>query len=249
MEEHRMARARKSHDSSEEDVKSSRHKLKPAYASKVGGNHLVVYADLQRESDPYARVLILNFAAEYAARAFIDALIHNDEWEWVDPVGGRKCIKTTTGVRISMFRDDLEALLDLKLTPEEKEWTDDRMKQSVLRFKYGTHEAAKRDDDIQELEDGTDETLSDGGTARKRSKRKEPRAPKEPKVKVDKSGYVSANDIAKDLKVEGREVRGVLRASGLPKPDVGWAWAKDSKELKKMRELIEKGLKAGKKKK
>lgn len=243
-----MARARKSHDSSEEDVKSSKHKLKPAYASKVGGNHLVVYCDLQRESDHYARVLVLNFAAEYAARAFIDALIHNDEWEWVDPIGSRKCIKTTTGVRISMFKDDLEMLLDYKMSPAEKEWTDEQMKQSVLRFKYGTHEATKKNDDNEELEDGADETLGTGRTKGK-SKRREPRAPKEPKVKIDKSGYVSANDIAKELKVEGREVRGVLRASGLTKPDIGWAWEKGSAELKKMRALIEKGLKEGKKKK
>lgn len=243
-----MARARKSHDTGEEKVKSSGSKLKPAYAA-LGHNPYVVYCDLQRESDPYARVLILNFAAEYAARAFIDALIHNDEWEWIDPVGSRKCIKTTTGVRISMFRDDLEMLLDYKMNSEEKEWTDEQMKQSVLRFKYGTHEAAGKNDDNEELEDGTDETLGAGRTTKVKSRRKEPRAPKEPKVKVDKSGYVSANDIAKELKVEGREVRGVLRGSGLTKPDIGWAWAKDSKELKEMKALIEKGLKAGKKKK
>lgn len=241
-----MARARKSHDTDEENAKSSR--LKPAYAAKVGGNHLVVYCDLQRESDPYARVLVLNFAAEYAARAFIDALIHNDEWEWVDPIGTRKCIRTTTGVRISMFKDDLEMLLNYKMSPAEKEWDDERMKQSVLRFKYGTHEGTRKSDDNEELEDGTDETLSAGRTKIK-SKRKEPRAPKEPKVKVDKSGYVSANDIAQELKVEGREVRGVLRSTGMTKPDIGWAWPKDSKELKEARKIIEKGLKDGKKKK
>lgn len=242
-----MARARKSHDKGEEDVKSPKPKLKPAYSSRVGDNRFVVYADLQRESDPYARVLVLNFAAEYAARAFIDALIHNDEWEWVDPIGRRKCIRTTTGVRISMFGDDLAMLLEYNLSSVEKEWTDEQMKQHVLRFKYGTHEAAKRNDDTEELEDGTNETLGEGRTKSK-SKRKEPRTPKEPKVKVDKSGYVSANDIAKELKVEGRIVRGVLRGSGLTKPDIGWAWPKDSKELKEMRALIEKGLKEGKKK-
>lgn len=242
-----MARARKSHDSSEEVVKSSKHKLKPAYGS-TGHNPYVVYCDLQRESDPYARVLVLNFAAEYAARAFIDALIHNDEWEWVDPIGSRKALRTTTGVRISMFGDTLEMLMGYKMTTAEKEWTDDGMKQHVLRFKYGTHEATRKSDDNEELEDGADETLSSNRTKGK-SRRKEPRAPKEPKVKIDKSGFVSANDIAKELKVEGREVRGVLRSSGLTKPDIGWAWPKDSDELKKMRKLIEKALKDGKKKK
>lgn len=243
-----MARARKSHDKGEEDAKSSKHKLEPAYSSKVGGNHLVVYADLQRESDPYARVLILNFAAKYAARAFIDALIHNDEWESCEPVGAREGIKTATGVRITMFGKVLGELLEYKMSEAEKEWSDDQMKQMVLRFKYGTHEAARKNDDTTELEDGTDETLGDNRAVKTKSKRKEPRAPKEPKAKVDKSGYVSANDIATELKVEGRIVRGILRGSGLTKPDIGWAWPKDSDELKKMRALIEKGIKEGKKK-
>ncbi len=244
-----MARARKSHDTGQEDAKTSRAKLKPPYSNKVGGNKLVVYCDLQRESDPYARVLILNFAAEYAARAFIDAVIHTDEWEWVDPIGTRKCIKTTTGARISMFGDNLEMLLDYKMNSDEKAWIDEGMKQHVLRFKYGTHEAARQSDDNEELPDGADETLGASRTTKSKSRRKEPRAPKEPKVKVDKSGFISANDIAKELKVEGREVRGVLRSSGLTKPDIGWAWPKDSKELKEMRALIEKGLKNGKKRK
>jgi hypothetical protein len=79
-----MARARKSHESGKEEVKSSRAKLEPAYSSN-GRDRFVVYADLQREGDPYARVLILKFQAKYAARRFIDMLIHTDEWEWTDP--------------------------------------------------------------------------------------------------------------------------------------------------------------------
>lgn len=239
-----MARARKSHTTREEDAKSSRGKLKPAYSGKIGGNQFVVYADLQREADPYARVLVLNFAAEYAARHFIDLLIHNDDWEWVDPIGSRKCIKTTGGVRISMFKDDLQILLDYKMNEEERGYENEQVKQSVLRFKYGIHEGAKgRDDDNEEREDGTDETLGDGGTKKTKSKRGTARTPKEPKAKVDKSGYVSANDIAKELKVEGREVRGALRASGMTKPDLGWMWLKDSKELKEARKTIETNLK------
>lgn len=242
-----MARARKSHASSEEKVKPSG-SLEPAYSGMVGGNKLVVYADLQRESDPYPRVLVLTFAAKYAARAFIDLLIHNDEWERCDPVGMREGIKTTSGIRINMTKDQIWALLDYKMSPAEREWEDEQLKKSVMRFKYGQHEAARTSNDNEEQSDGTDETLSDGGTSRKSTKRREPRAPKEPKVKVDKSGYVSANDIAKELKVEGREVRGALRASGMTKPDIGWMWPKDSKELKEARKTIEANLKKKSKK-
>lgn len=241
-----MARARKSHDSGKEEVKSSRGNLEPAYSGKVGGNKFVVYADLQREGDPYARVLVLNFAAKYAARYFINLLIHNDEWQWIEPLGPRKAIRTTGGTRISMFGDDLEELLEYKMSEDERAWEDERVKQNTLRFKYGTHEAAKKDDN-EEHAHGTVETLSDGGTKKTKSKRGGTGTPKEPKVKVDKSGFVSAIDIAKDLKVEGREVRVALRASGMTKPDIGWMWPKDSKELKDARKVIEAGLKKGKK--
>jgi hypothetical protein len=235
-----MARARKSHESGKEEVKSSRAKLEPAYSSN-GRDRFVVYADLQREGDPYARVLILKFQAKYAARRFIDMLIHTDEWQQTDPIGSRKSIKTSTGVRISMFGDDLAMLLDYKLSEDERSWEDELVKQNTLRFKYGKHEAAK--DDNEEHAHGTTETLSDGGTKKTKSQRGSARTPKEPKAKVDKSGFVTAVDIAEELKVEGREVRVALRGSGMTKPDIGWMWPKDSKELKEARKVIEANLK------
>jgi hypothetical protein len=243
-----MARARKSHDTGKEEVKSSRAKLEPAYSGKVGGNKLVVYADLQREGDPYARVLVLNFMAKYAARYFIDLLIHNDTWEWTDPLGSREALKTSSGVRVSMFKDDLHKLMDYKMSEDERSWEDEIVKQHTLRFKYGTHEAASKDDNTEHSH-GSDETLSDGGTKKTKSKRGEPRAPKEPKVKVDKSGFVSAIEIAADSKLEGREVRGILRSSGLTKPDMGWMWPKGSPELKEAKKIIDAGIKALLKKK
>jgi hypothetical protein len=234
-----MARARKSHDSGKEEVKS-RTKLEPAYAAN-GRDRFVVYADLQREGDPYARVLILKFQAKYAARRFIDMLIHTDEWEWTDPIGPRKCIKTSTGVRISMFGNDLAMLLDYKLSEDERVWEDELVKQNTLRFKYGKHEAAK--DDNAEQSDGTDETLSDGGVKASKSKRGSARTPKEPKVKIDKSGFVTAIQLAGDVKLEGREIRGILRASDLVKPDIGWMWPKGSTEAKEAEKIIKAGVK------
>lgn len=241
-----MARARKSHDTGKEEVKSGA-KLEPAYSSN-GRDPLVVYADLQREGDPYARVLILKFQAKYAARYFIDLLIHNDTWEWIDPIGAREALKTTGGVRISMFKDDLNKLMAYKMSEAERSWEDEQVKQHTLRFKYGTHEAAGKDDNT-EHSDGTDETLSDGGTKTSKPKRGSARTPKEPKVKVDKSGFVSAIELAADSKLEGREIRGILRSSGLTKPDIGWMWPKGSNELKEAKKVIDAGIKALLKKK
>jgi hypothetical protein len=97
--------------------------------------------------------------------------------------------------------------------------------------------------------DGEATSEAGGSSLRRSGKRgsKAVREKKQPKPKVDKSGLVSANEIAAELKVEGREVRGVLRSLGLTKPDVGWAWPKDSAELKDARKKIEEGLKAAKK--
>jgi hypothetical protein len=238
-----VRRSRKSHEAGEEKVKAPKG-LAPAFAAKVGGNPYVVYADLQREDDPTPRILILNFAAKYAARWFIMKLIHNDDWQWVDPIGSRKCILTTGGIRISMFRDDLEMLLDYQPTEAESRWEDEWTEKSVLRFKYGQHEEVRREYVVEEDQDGSS---GDSGIKKTKSKGKGPRTPKEPKVKIDKSGYVSANDIAKELKLEGREVRGILRSSDLSKPSVGWMWEKGSKELKQARAVIESGLKTLKK--
>lgn len=239
-----MARARKSHGTGKEEVKS-RVKLEPAFAAN-GHDRFVVYADLQREGDPYARVLVLKFQAKYAARRFIDMLVHNDEWQWTDPIGARKCIRTTGGVRISMFGDDLATILEYKLSEDELAWEDEAIKQHTMRFKYGKHEAAN---DSEEQSNGTDETLSNGGASSKKSRRKEPRTPREPKVKIDKSGFIAATDIAKQLNLEGREVRGILRASDLKKPDIGWMWAKGSEELKQAEKVIKDGVKTLTKKK
>lgn len=234
-----MARARKSHDSDEEKGKT---KLEPAYGA-CGDNRYVVYCDFQREGDEHARVLILNFKAKYAARFFLTKLIHNDEWEWVDPIGSRIAIRTTTGVRISMFgEDDLKMLLAYEPTAAEAEWRDEQVEKSVLRFKYGTAEGAKKDEPVADEDADLPKHAPAARAARAEKKEK---VVKESKPKVDTSGMVSANDIAKELKVEGREVRGVLRALKLTKPDHGWAWPKaEAADIKKQ---IIAGLEAAKK--
>ena len=226
-----MARSRKSHDTTEEITKSHRG-IKPPYSAKTGGNIYVVYADLRKETDEYARVLVMNFAEQYAARWFILSLIGNDEWEYAAPIGNRSCLRTSSGIRLSMFNDHLQSVIDYEPTEAELEWSDDSKKQSIAQFKYGRHESAKAKIDEESDDDRAD-------TAE--PKRKAARAPKEVKAKPDLSGYVSANDIAKELKVEAREVRGVLRSLQLVKPAHGWSWPKD--EAEKIKKQIEKGLK------
>jgi hypothetical protein len=58
-------------------------------------------------------------------------LIHNDTWEWTDPLGSREALKTSSGVRISMFKDDLHKLMDYKMSEDERSWEDEIVKQNT----------------------------------------------------------------------------------------------------------------------
>lgn len=230
-----MVRSRKSHAVDEENTKLTR-KLHPAYSGRAGGNIYVVYADYAQEGETISRVLVLNFLAEYAAAWFIQSLIHKDEYEWIDPIGSRECIRTSSDIRISMFGDDLTKLLNYKPSSDEEEWSDEEVHKSIMRFKYG-----KSEDKV------THETIEDNDSEHPSSSKPErTRIVKEPKTRIDRTGMVSANDIAKELGVEGREVRGVLRGMKLIKPEGGWLF--DKKTAEDIRDKVKKGLKEAKKK-
>lgn len=246
-----MARARKSHAPDEEKTKT---RLEPPYGS-CGNNPYVVYCDLHRDGEEHARVLVLNFKAKYAAAFMLSKLLNGDTWEECDPIGSRKGVITASGIRITMPGDDLLMLLEYEPTEAEAEWRDEQVAQWVLRFKYGSVEGGKKrdeedQDDQGDAEPDSPEREGDRDVPSKGRGDKPKRQPKEPKPakpKFDTSGYVSANDIAAQLKVEGREVRGVLRSMKLEKPAHGWSWPKD--EAAKIKEKVSVALKEGKAKK
>jgi len=233
-----MARARKSHIGDEEKAKP-RSRIEPPYAKD---NPYVVYCDLKREGEDHARVLILNFSAKYAAHYFIMKLIRSDTWEVCKPLINRTGIITASNIRITMFDGKLQELIDYEPTEAEAEWKDERVDQQILAFKYGRSEEAK---EVVIETDGDDSSPSPK-SIKPAKPAKPPREPKPVKVKPDTSGHVSANDIAKKLGVEGREVRGVLRALSLPKPEHGWSWPKA--EADKIEKQVVDHLKKGKKK-
>lgn len=230
-----MARTRKSHTTDEEKAKP-RSRLEPPYA-KV--NPYVVYCDLRRTGEDHARVLILNFAAKYAVRFMLDKLIREDTFEECDPVGSRTGIITSSGIRITMFDNALPDLLAYERTEAEAEWRDDNVEKMVLQFKYGRSEYAT-EEPIETVDEETGEVV------KVEKPKKQSKPPKEVKPKFDTTGFVSANDLATKLKVEGRIVRGILRALNLPKPDHGWSWPKE--EAAKIEKQVVEAIKNGKKK-
>lgn len=238
-----MARARKSHEGDVEKVKT---RLEPAYGA-CGDNPYVVYCDYKRDGEEHARMLVKIFKAKYAAKFFLDKLIRTDTWEECDPVGGRTGIITATGIRITMFGEVVKTLLEYEPTEAEAAWRDDLVEKEVLRLKYGSAEGAKPKEEVTEISLVDYPADPDGVGPVKVKVIKESKPIKEKKPKIDTSTMVSANDIAKKLKVEGREVRGVLRAMKLEKPEHGWAWSKD--EAAKIEEKVSVALKEGKAKK
>lgn len=245
-----MARTRKSHEPGEEKPKARKPKLEPAYSPRVDGHRYVIYATYAREGDPIGKILVLKFLATYAAKRMVTMLIGKDEYEWELWCDRDDMIVTSRGVKIRAHKDQMKELIEYEPTEEEAAWRDEQLIASVQRFLYGRSESPAADrDEPEDLNADTDGGVAKSKTRAKdtkpaRERREKPEAaPKKPRV--DTSGMVTANDIAKKLGVEGREVRGVLRALKLEKPEYGWAWPK--KEAADIEAKIVKGLKEAKK--
>lgn len=239
-----MARTRKSHETVEENTQTRSGQRKPPFSPKVAGNRYVIYV-AKRSSDPdkTPQVIVSSFNEWYAVRYFMMKLIGKDTYEDFDFHNIRTGIKTSDGIEITMPQKGLvKQILGYEPTDDEAIWEDLNTKTNALRIKYGQVE---RDDPEGE----TGEKPAKDAKVRAEPKPKREKAPKaDKKPSVDKSGMVSAITIAEEFKLEGREIRGILRASKLTKPEGGWMWKKDSKELKEARKVISEGVEALKKK-
>lgn len=193
----------------------------------------MVYAHMLREGEEVSRVLILIFGELYSAHFFTNLLIGDDSWtEEKDSLESKEIIRTASNIQISMYGKDLFKVINYEPTELEAEWDDEQVRRHVSQFKFGR---SQKEDP---------ETVDEEGRPQEKRPKKEK---KEKKPKIDKTGMITANDIAKELGVEGRDVRGVLRAMKLQKPEGGWAF--DKKTAEEIREKVKKGLKEAKKKK
>jgi hypothetical protein len=239
-----LAHPRKSSRTDEEFDKPTRSGLPAPYSGRVGGNKYVIYAYTQKELEDHPRLLVLNFKAAYAARRMIDLLVGKDGYEHYI-IGGKSGIITTSGIKITAFGGQVEELLKYELSPQEAEWRDQQMEMSVGRLKFGTSwEGEPR---VKEMEAQVEDEETGEIKTIKVKVPKEKKAKKEPKAKIDKSGMVTAGELAEGLKLEARIFRGALRALGLPKPEGGWLWPKA--EADEIVKKVEKQLKGEKKKK
>lgn len=220
-----MARARKSHIINEEKVKTRSGPVEYPY---------VVYCSYHREGEEHPRCLVLKFTDPASARNMVDQVIGNDEWEWSKWMNRDDMVVTSKGIKIRAWDNEMREIM--KVDPDKVKREEIKY---VSQFKYGSPEGGRKEDPviIHRQSGGQIAAVLD----------RAPKPVKEKKPKIDTSGMVTANDIAKELKVEGREVRGVLRSMKLEKPAHGWAWPKD--EATKIKEKVHAGLKETKAKK
>lgn len=246
-----MARTRKSSKTNEEVVRRTIDGLKHPYPARPGQGRYVIYCDTQKQDEQYPRVLVLIFAEAYAAARLVKILIGKDELE-ACALGSRAGVLTSSGIRITAFPENMILdLIEYDPTSEEAEWRDQDMEQSAMRLKLGTRWEVTKDEVEEEevIDDATGEVVT---RKVKGKKGKTPRVKKEKAPRIDRTGMVTATDLAARLKIEPRIFRGALRALKKVKPTGGWLWSKDDAEaiFKEVTKQLEKDgkVKKGKKK-
>lgn len=134
--------------------------------------------------------------ALFAARAFFDALVADDDWDFVDdetnPVRG--IIETSSGLTFTGERHTLEEIASYKMKPKELEYWH-------VPETYLERAMFIRSDFVPAPEEST--------TPRKRHSRRS-------MIKIDA--------VAEEMGVTPKKLRAMLRQSKIDKPEHGWAW-------------------------
>lgn len=164
-----------------------------------------------RLGDDATQCIVAAFAAPYAARKFLDALLRDDGWVWDDAAtitsryGDPGCtIRSETGIVVSTrwWPGRLRECVEHEYTNAELGWSlDHTWTSAARRFREGPLPA--------------DETTPDAPA-------RAPRPASAPRASRD--GLVTVGEIAVQLGVQPRDARAALRSLAVDKPPAGWAW-------------------------
>lgn len=248
-----MARPRKSRQTGEETTKSYQSPKAP-YSGKVGGNIYVVYVHYLPEGAQYPRVIVHNFAAKFAVKWFLLRLIGNDEWEF-----GRwkyreedAIITTSFGIHIKMHGEQVHEIMDYEFADlDEEGWGDIELAKGIAYLKWGKWEHGTNDNEKTTVieEDETGAPVERRLTAKElraqrreeKNKKREADPQKGPRPKVDKTGKITAGELADQMGILPREFRAVLRKLKMEKPAGGWLF--DEAQAEDIKKKVKKGLK------
>lgn len=194
-----MARGRK-RSLSNSSMAAGRGRLVPAYPSNPSRpTQVCLYLKRGDRQQCYP------FYGIYAAKKTFDYLTRGVEYRWEEV----DRIVTDDGLEIKAVgeagRTALEKIVEHVYTPAEEEW------------ELGDYQCRCLDAIRVDI---PPERLTVEGTLA--PVKKSPKPERTPRPSRD--GLVAVGDIAKQLGIEPREARGILRSLKLPKPEAGWAW-------------------------
>jgi hypothetical protein len=178
---------------------------------------------------------VTNFCELYAAKYPVSLIIDDREWKWRDD----KTIVCTDGLIV--HSDDLEEIVEYKLTPKERQWVPPSPY-------YGQWHNIAAGQPLDARRSGPAQASNTDDSAKPTSKR-EKRPTPVPDVtegakkapRPSKDGLVSVAEVAVSLGKDAKACRIALRKSNTPKPDAGWAWPAD--ELEAIKAVILKHIK------
>lgn len=161
------------------------------------------------------RLAFHNFYGRFAAKRFLDLVISNDPYTWLDDntilIANRIKVQGEGGT-------DLEAIIEHEDNKLEQQW---EMAEPYLQF-----------------------AMSIRGEPKVKPTQAEPRPTRAKAPGRNRSrktpGLVTVAQLADELGITSREARQRLRKSKIAKPDGGWQWPAD--EAAKIKELIRKNL-------
>lgn len=147
-----------------------------------------------------------NFHATYAAQKFVLMMINDEDYKWLSD----DTLITATGTKIKAeWRCSFEEVMEYVPTKQEAQFVFPVPYQGMFERFVGI--AQSRPVTIDKPPSREKETKQD----------RLPRAPRP-------DDLTSLADIATELNIEPRDARQILRKTNTPKPDHGWAWAKDA---------------------
>lgn len=169
------------------------------------------------------------FVAMYAAHIFVLAVINEREYKWLS--SNELKVEDTT-----IKGDRLEDIIEYKLKPSELKW------ELPEPYASRAHFLATGERHTPELPPNPILTPKQTRTIKAQTGVKAARSkPLTNRMRADREGLVSIQDICATLSIEPRIARGVLRKSNTPKPSHGWAF--DKKEAERITKLIKDSLK------
>lgn len=193
-------------------------KLEPAFSSSPSRNPRFELDCTNHETD---RRYVVNTYALYAAQAIFHALVGENEYE-VKP-GLRQGWQTAQFGDIDISSPELDKIISYKPTSLEADWQLPKpYPEDIERFLHGPRMSTA----IEHVERDTKGNL--------------PMA-KPVKPKIDRTGKITVQDIAAELKLLPRDARAILRKAKIAKPAGGWIG--DDKWAEMIKATLKRGMK------